>query len=136
MTGTSENSCERGTVTTLFVVLAIFFIGIISLLAEGGRKLGNLSQAEDVAAEAARAAAATLDIDEIANGLAVIDQGGRARDQADAIVARIPNATIVGFQLDDESVTVRVKVDGTSFIPGFDVSATGAHRALALDPFG
>jgi len=128
---------ERGAITAMFVVLAMFFFGIISILAEGGRKLGNLGLAEDLAAEAARAAAATLDLDEIANGVAVIDQvDDRAREQAQAVVDATPNASIVFFGADDESVTIAVRVDGTSFIPGFDVGATGQHRALALDPFG
>ena len=57
----------------------------------GGRKLSNLSQAEDMAAEAARAAAATLDLDQIASGLGTIDQvDDRAQAQAEQIVSFCP----------------------------------------------
>ena len=128
---------ERGVVTAMFAVLAIFFFLIISVVAEGGRKLSNLSRAEDVAAEAARAAAATLDLARIADGVAAIDQvDDRARLEADKVVAVVPGATIEDFVVGGDSVIVVVRVSGGSYLPGFNIDGVGSHRALALDPFG
>lgn len=121
----------------MFAVLAVFFFLIISAMAEGGRKLANLSRAEDVAAEAARSAGATLDPNRIADGVAVIDQtDDRARIEAEKVVAVAPGATIENFVVGTDSVLVVVRVRGDSFLPGFDIDGVGSHRALAFDPFG
>ena len=134
---TSSVHSERGVITAMFAVLAVFLVLIISVVAEGGRKLSNLSQAEDIAAEAARSAAATLDVSEIANGLARIDDvDNRARSQAEKVVAIVPGAIIEGFEVSDDSVLVVVRVSGESFLPGFDIDGVGRHRAQAFDPFG
>jgi hypothetical protein len=136
MTG-ARRADERGVITAMFAVLAIFFFLIVSVVAEGSRKLSNLSRAEDVAAEAARSAAATLDLDQIANGVAAIDLvDGRARTEADKVVSSVPGAEIEGFVVDADSVVVVVRVRGDSYLPGFNIDGVGRHRALAFDPFG
>lgn len=133
---------DRGAVTTLFAVLLVFLMLIIAVLGEAGRKLNNLSQAEDLASEAARAAAATLDVNLIADGVARIDvvgetNTGRALMQAELVVATVMSASIESFEIvDDDRVRVRVRVRGTSFLPGFSVDAVGGHTAAAFDPFG
>lgn len=132
---------ERGVITAMFAVLAIFFFLIIAVVAEGGRKLGNLSRAEDIAAEAARAAAATLDITSIGQGQAVIDgtdDEGRARDAAVAIVSRFNDASIERFDIEEPAtaVLVVVRISESSVLPGLDIDGVGSHRATALDPFG
>lgn len=128
---------DGGVVTAMFAVLAVFLFLIVSVVAEGGRKLSNLSRAEDVAAEAARSAAATLDLGRIADGVAVVDENDdRARSEAEKVVAVVPNASIQDFRIAGDSVTVVVRVSGDSFLPGFDVDGVGSHRALAFDPFG
>ena len=126
---------ERGVLTAMFAVLAIFFILIISVLAESGRKLNNLSRAEDLASEVARAAAATLDIEEIARGNAVIDDSDRPREQADLIVDAFDDVSIESFVVNGDRVSVQVRVAATSFIPGFNIDGVGSHTALALNPF-
>jgi hypothetical protein len=136
MTG-ARRADERGVITAMFAVLAIFFFLIVSVVAEGSRKLSNLSRAEDVAAEAARSAAATLDLDQIASGVAAIDLvDGRARTEADKVVSSVPGAEIEGFVVDADSVVVVVRVRGDSYLPGFNIDGVGRHRALAFDPFG
>lgn len=127
---------ERGSVTVFFVILAVGFFAVVSVLAEGGRRLNNLSQAEDIAAEAARSAAATLNVDQIAEGVAAIDsEGGRARIEAEKIVSAVPNAEIEMFEANSQRVLVVVRVRGSSFVPGLDIDGVGSHVALALDPF-
>ncbi len=128
---------ERGVITAMFAVLAIFFFLIVSVVAEGGRKLSNLSLAEDVAAEAARSAAATLDLDLIADGVAAIDEGDdRALTEAQKVVDAVPGAEIDDFLITADSVVVVVRVRGDSFLPGLNIDGVGSHRALAFDPFG
>ena len=132
-----RTSSERGVVTAMFAVLAVFLLLIISVVGEGGRKLSNLSQAEDLAAEAARSAAATLDLGQIANGVAAIGQvDDRARVEAEKVVAVVPGAEIERFEIANDSVVVIVRVSGESFLPGFDFDGVGSHRAQAFDPFG
>lgn len=132
-----RTSSERGVVTAMFAVLAVFLLLIISVVGEGGRKLSNLSQAEDLAAEAARSAAATLDLGQIANGVAAIGQvDDRARVEAEKVVAVVPGAEIERFEIANDSVVVIVRVSGESFLPGFDIDGVGSHRAQAFDPFG
>lgn len=127
---------ERGVLTAMFAVLAVFFFLIVSVVAEGGRKLDNLSRAEDLASEAARAAAATLEVDRIADGLAVIDEvDDRARIEAEKVVAVAGDASIEDFEVGVDSVLVVVRVSGQSFLPGLDIDGVGSHRALAFDPF-
>lgn len=130
-------SNERGVLTAMFAVLAVMFVLVIALVAEGGRKLGNLSRAEDLASEAARSAAATLNLEQIASGVAAIDMDeDRARLQAEAIVETVPRASIETFVVEADSVVIRVRVSGESFIPGFDLDGLGSHRASVFDPFG
>lgn len=142
---TSHRSArERGAISTLFAVLLVFFMLIIATLGEAGRKLNNLGRAEDVASEVARAAAATLDLDAIANGVARIDvaapdsSAGRAREEADKVLVTLgdDNVSIEDFDVTGDTVTVRVRVSGTSFLPGFSLDGVGSHSAVAFDPFG
>ena len=132
----SQTHADGGVVTAMFAVLAVFLLLIVSVVAEGGRKLSNLSQAEDIAAEAARSAAATLDLDHIADGVAVIDETDRALAEADKVVAVVPGAEILRFEIAGDSVLVVVRLSGESFLPGFDIDGVGSHRAQAFDPFG
>jgi len=128
---------ERGVMTAMFAVLSIFLFLVVSVVAEGGRKLSNLSRAEDVAAEAARSAAATLNLDLIADGLAQVDEtGDRARLQAELIVNPVPGASIEDFVVTGDSVVVRVRISQDSFVPGLNIDGVGSHRASAFDPFG
>lgn len=131
-----RHDIERGVITAMFAVLAVFLLLIVSLVAEGGRKLANLSQAEDIAAEAARSAAATLDLEQIAAGVAAIDTTDRARVEAEKVVAVVPGAVLEELVINSSSVFVVVRIQGDSFVPGFDIDGVGSHRAQAFDPFG
>ena len=129
---------DRGTITALIAVLSVFFFAMALMVAEGGRKLGNISRAQDVASEAARAAAATLDVDSIASGGPRIDTNAdRAKAQAELIITGAgAEVELVDFRIDlgATNVFVRVRVDGASVFPGFDISGTGSHTAQVIDP--
>jgi len=128
---------DRGVITAMFAVLSIFLVLFIAVLAEGGRKINNLGRAEDIAAEAARAAAATLDVDQVGQGVGVINtEDGRAQEQALAIIQLAGlDASLEGFDVDGDRVTVAVRVSGRSFLPGFDIDGVGSHEATAFNPF-
>jgi hypothetical protein len=129
---------ERGAMTAMIAVLSVFLFAMAVVVTEGGRKLSNISRAQDIASEAARAAAATLDIDSLAVGSPRIDvEGDRAEREAEAIVAAAGrNVTLVDFQLQNGAtvVYVRVEVRGDSILPGFDITGTGDHNAEVIDP--
>ena len=129
---------DRGTITAMIAVLAVFFFAMALMVGEGGRKLGNISRAQDVASEAARAAAATLDIDSLASGSPRIDTNAdRAKAQADLIItAAGAEVELVDFRvnLSATNVFVEVRVEGVSVFPGFDISGTGSHTAQVIDP--
>lgn len=129
---------ERGSVTVMVAVLSLFLFALAFMVAEGSRKLGNISRAQDVASEAARAAAATLDADSLADGSPLIDEDDdRARRQAEMIIdAAGPQVELLEFDIvgGGTAAFVRVRVDSSSYFPGFDVSGTGSHRAQVIDP--
>ncbi len=120
--------------TPMFAILAIALFAMAAFVAEGGRKLGNISRAQDVASEAARAGAATLDLNSIADGQTRIDRDG-AQAQILAIVeAAGDDVQYVDSRITDFTVWVSVEVDGTSWIPSFDISGRGTHTAQVVDP--
>lgn len=133
---------ERGSLTVFLAVMVVLLIGMAVLLAEGGRRLTNISRAEDLASEAARAAASTLDPASIAGGDPRINASGeigKAREVADQLVHRSgANAGISRFEVSasGRSVFVEVTVRATSVVPGFSVDGTGTHTAQILEPIG
>jgi hypothetical protein len=129
---------ERGSVSVFFAVLVIFFIAMAGVVAEGSRRLGNISRAQDLASEAARAAAATLQVTALAEGNTLIDQNAEdgAVRQASELLER--SGEQVRFEIDvspsGRSVAVWVIVEETSWIPGFDIDGFGTHTAQVIDP--
>ena len=125
---------ERGVVTAMFAVLAIFFFLIIGVVFEGGRKLENIGRAQDVASEAARAAAASLDVESIAMGDVELDLS-EAESQARGIVSAAgPRIEFIEMVSAGETVTVTVRVSGDSWLPGFSLDSVGRHTAQIIDP--
>ena len=131
---------ERGSLSAFVAIIAVFFIAISIVLTDGARRLSNISRAEDLASEAARAAAATLDVGELAAGRASIDlsEGDGAELQAQRILAA--SGDDVDFQVtiadDRRSVRVDVIVNGAAILPGFDIRGHGSHTAGVIEPTG
>ena len=129
---------ERGSLSAFVAIVAIFFVAISVTLADGARRLSNISRAEDLASEAARAAAATLDVGALAAGRTVIDvgEGDGATVQAERVLAA--SGDDVDFQVriadDRRSVRVDVIVNGASILPGFDIRGHGSHTAGVIEP--
>lgn len=133
-----ERVCsERGSMSIFLALLIVAFVGMSLVLADGARRLGNISRAEDLASEVARAAAATLEVSSLATGSAELANQDDLEAQAEVVLGAVSNARLVSLDVGDSGrfVDVVVEVSGTSIIPGFDVTAQGRHSAQVVDPF-
>ena len=125
-----DPSDERGSVSVLVAVLAIAFLMVAGLALDGGRKLGALSEARDLADNAARAGAQAVDTH------AYQLTGTPALDPADAEQAALAYLAASGhtgtITVDGSTVTVTVSLSvPTRFLPGpFVVHATESATAV------
>lgn len=122
---------DRGSVTIFVAVLAVGFLAAAGLAYDGSQKLGGLSQARDLADNAARACAQGVDTEAtLASGVAVLDPtdaDNRARSYLSAVGVS-PASITVGSATCEVEVVLSVP---TRFLPGpFEVSATEQATAL------
>ncbi len=124
MTPPDRMADERGSVSVLVAVLGVAFLFVAGLALDGGRKLGALSGARDIADNAARAGAQA--IDETAyreTGIPVLDPDG-ATQAANDYLAAVGHTGKVSVDAATVTVTVVLSVP-TRFLPGpFTVTAT------------
>ncbi len=120
---------ERGTASILFAVLGVALLMATGLAVDGGRKLGALSEARDIADNAARAGAQMIDEDTYrSSGIAAIDPAA-ATQRAQAYLAAHGHNGFVTVTGADVTVTVTITIDPT-FLPGLmTVSATESATA-------
>lgn len=129
---------ERGSLSVFVAILAVFLVMIAVVAAEGGRRLANTSRAADLASEAARAAAATLEPGSLATGDPRIDANPTdgAAYQAEQIL--LQSGDDVQFQVNvspsGRTVEVSVIVQADSVLPLFDIRGYGSHQAQVIDP--
>jgi len=128
---------ERGSVSIFLALIIVAFVAMSLVLADGARRLGNISRAEDLASEVARAAAATLDVSALAAGSSQLAEQDDLEAQATIVLDAVSNARLISIRVGDSGrfVDVIVEVRGTSIVPGFDVTAQGRHSAQIVDPF-
>lgn len=128
--GKRANS-ERGSVSILVAVLGFALLMATGLAVDGGRKLGALSEARDIADNAARAGAQMIDTDAYKlTGVPTIDPAA-ATERANAYLASQGYTGIVTVDGATVTVTVSIAVDPT-FLPGqMVVSATESATAVA-----
>lgn len=123
-------SDERGAVSVLVAVLAVAFLMVAGLALDGGRKLGALSEARDLADNAARAGAQAVDTD------AYHLTGAPSLDPADAEQAALDYLAATGHSgeavVNGSTVTATVTLSvPTRFLPGpFTVHATESATAV------
>lgn len=122
---------DEGSVTIFIAVLGLAFLMAAGLAIDGARKLGGLSEARDLADNAARSCAQAVDLVEFrATGspaLNVADATGRA----DAYLSATGNSGAVSIVGTECTVTVTLTID-TRFLPGpYVVSASESAQALA-----
>ena len=124
---------ERGAVTLLAATFAVIVLASVLVLFDGARRLQTITTAQDLASETARYAAAFLDEDSfIADEQRIDAILATTEAEAFALSAGASEAEVV-VASDGQSVVVTIVIaGGTSFTPGFDLSAQAQHRAFAL----
>lgn len=128
---------ERGAVAAMVAVLGLGIFMALALVVDGGRALGALTEAQDIADNAARAGSRSVDLDRWReSGRPVIDRGG-----VDEQVAQFMAESGLGPRTDwfidptsgpdaDITVAVRVEIETRSFFfPARTVTATGTASA-------
>ncbi len=122
---------EEGSVSIFIAVLGFAFILAAGLALDGGRKLGGLSEARELADNAARACAQGVD------QATYRDTGTPTLDPADATDRATSYLTATGntgvITINDTTCTVTVTLSiPTRFLPGpFAVSATESANAVS-----
>ena len=123
-------SDERGSVSVLVAVLAVAFLMVAGLALDGGRKLGALSEARDLADNAARAGAQAVDTDAYhLTGSPNLDPVEAQQAALDYLAATGQSGSVV---VNGPTVTVTVTLSvPTRFLPGpLTVHATESATAI------
>lgn len=135
----SEPIGERGAVSAMVAILSLAIFLALALVVDGGRALGALTEAQDIADNTARAGSRSVDLDQWrSTGRPVIDRDGVA-DQVSQFMAdsqldqRIEGWAVVEPVGPEAEVTVAVEVTLTPrrfFFPERTVTAIGTASAL------
>jgi len=122
---------ERGSVSILIAVLGLALLMATGLAVDGGRKLGALSEARDIADNAARAGAQAVDVDAYRQtGVPTINPAAATQAANAYLAAQGYSGTIV-VNGTSVTVTVSITIDPT-FLPGtMTASATESASAFA-----
>ena len=122
---------DRGSVSALVAVVALGLVMVAGLAYDGGQIVTAQATARDLAANAARAGAQEVDLDEVrATGQALLDQD-RAIASAEAYLA--PTGYESTITVDGPTITVSVQVIQPMLIlplPDRTVTATDSASAL------
>lgn len=128
---TTQRTPERGSVSILIAVLGLALLMATGLAVDGGRKLGALAEARDIADNAARAGAQAIETDVYrTTGVPTIDPAA-ATERANAYLAQTGHTgTVI---VSDSTVTVIVTIQvKTVFLPiPMTASATESATAVA-----
>ena len=126
---------DRGAISVFVAVLAVAFLAAAGLALDGGRRLGAISEARDVADNAARACAQGISIEESRrSGTTSIDPVLGA-DLGSAPLARSGSSGSVSVAGDGQTCTATVNVTvSTTFLPG-PYSVTQSQTAAAIQGF-
>lgn len=121
---------ERGSASILIAALGLALLMATGLAVDGGRKLGALSEARNIADNAARAGAQAIDTDAYRQGGATALDPTSATAAADAYLAAQGHTGSVIVQGSTVTVTVTIVIDPT-FLPG-TITASATESASAL----
>ena len=124
-----SRSSERGAASILFAVLGVALLMATGLAVDGGRKLGALSEARDIADNAARAGAQMVDEDAYrVTGVPTLDPAAATQRTAEYLASQGHTGTIV-VSATEVTVTVTITIN-PKFLPGsMTVSATESASA-------
>jgi Flp pilus assembly protein TadG len=100
---------DAGTVSVFVVVIAMALIAVTGLVLDGGRLLAARREAQDIAANAARAGAQALDEHQLRSGHKVLDTRAGA-SAVDRYLTQTPARGTSRITADTVTVTVRLRV--------------------------
>jgi uncharacterized membrane protein len=123
---------ERGTISVFVVVVTVALIAVAGLVLDGGRLLAARREAQDIAANAARAGAQALDEEHLRAGRTVIDPTAGATAVARYLVQTPATGT---SSISGDAVTVRVQMPVRVLLPLTGTSqrtVTSSQRARAV----
>ena len=122
---------EHGAISVFVVVVTVAMVAVAGLVLDGGRLLAARREAQDIAANAARAGAQALDEEQLRAGRTVIDPTAGAT----AVARYLSQTAATGTSsVSGETVTVRVRMPVRMLLPFTGgrrtVSATQRARAV------
>lgn len=142
MTNDTGRPAERGSATVFVVFFAMAALALASLLVDAGNAINARERAADLAEQAARAAANTVDVTSLRSGTVAIDQG-TACGNAQALIQTYAAASGVRAAMSQpcafpnpRQVTVWVSVTTTPVISAFFGSFTMSAHETACAEFG
>lgn len=104
----SHTSSDRGSVSALVAVVALGLVMIAGLAYDGGQIVAAQSTARDIAANAARAGAQEVDLDEVrATGVAALDVERATQAASDYLAATGTDGSV---NVAGSTITVTVRV--------------------------
>lgn len=142
MTNHPGRLAERGSATVFVVFFAMAALALASLLVDAGNAVNAQERAADLAEQAARAAANTIDVTSLRSGTVAIDQG-TACANAQALIQTYAAASKIRAAMSQpcafpnpRQVTVWVSVTTTPVISAFFGSFTMSAHETACAEFG
>jgi type II secretory pathway pseudopilin PulG len=137
-----RGAADRGSVTVFVVFFSIAALVLASLLVDLGNAVNAQERAADVAEQAARAAANTIDLAALRSGTVVIDQATACQNAASLIAAYDRGSKIQASMTrsctypSPRQVTVYVSVTTTPLISTFFGSFTMKAHETACAEYG
>jgi hypothetical protein len=127
---------QRGALSPAVVILAVMIFTLAGLVIDGGRQLGAKSRAVGYAQEAARAGAATIDLNSPEAKIDITKAGNAVAAFCAEVSANDPAVTNCGTsELDDQHLQVKVRIDNKTTFLGMvgiqDLAANGVGEAHA-----
>lgn len=124
---------ENGSISVFVTVIAVAMMLVAGLVLDGGRLLSARRQADDIAANAARAGAQAIDETSLRSGNAVID----AVAGPEAVAAYLAETPATGTaRVSGDTVTVDVRLGVRMLLLGLagvaDTTVTASRQARAV----
>ncbi len=124
---------ENGSISVFVTVIAVAMMLVAGLVLDGGRLLSARRQADDIAANAARAGAQAIDETSLRSGTAVIDAVAGPQAVAAYLAATPATGTT---RVSGDTVTVHVQLGVRMLLLGLagvpDTTVTASRQARAV----
>lgn len=137
--GGGAGSAERGSVTIFVVFYTLVALLLAALLVDGGNAVNAQERAGDIAEQAARAAADTVDVADLRAGNVVIDQS-QACANASSLIQQYATASKLHAAMTQpctypsaRQVTVYVSVTTTPLFSVFPSFTMNAHESACAE---